>query len=147
MNENTYKLAAIVFLCTTIAAGALALNYQYQYTQLEKDYELLSGELSDYTLQVDLMIDYGNGTVEWYNDTRIQAGANLWDLTLETCDVEYEQYDFGPFITSINDIASDDSHYWSWYNVEDGDWAMGMVGADQYNLHDGYVVGWIYTGF
>ena len=147
MNENTYKLAAIALLCTTIAAGALALNYQYKYTQLENDYQQLTGGLENFTIQVDLMIDYGDGTVEWYNETRIQTGANLWDLTLENCDVEYEMYDFGAFITSINGVEADDSHYWGWSYLEENSWSMGMVGAEQYNLHDGYVVSWIYTGF
>jgi len=147
MNENTYKLAAIALLCTTIAAGALALNNQYKYTQLENDYQQLTGELENFTIQVDLMIDYGDGTVEWYNETRIQTGANLWDLTLENCDVEYEMYDFGAFITSINGVEADDSHYWGWSYLEENSWSMGMVGAEQYNLHDGYVVSWIYTGF
>lgn len=147
MNENTYKLAAIAFLCTTIATGAMALNYQYKYTQLEKDYKLLNDELSDYTIQVDLMIDYGNGTIEWFNGTRIQTGANLWDLTEETCSIESTQYEFGAFITAINGLDADDAHYWSWSEYTTEGWSMGMVGADQYNLHDGYIVAWIYTGF
>lgn len=147
VNENTYKLAAGVLLCTTILAGAYAVNLQYKYTQLENDINLLSSELEDYTIQVDIMIDYGNGSIVWLNGTRIQAGANLLELTVQNCNPTYDVYEFGAFVTSINGVQPDDAHYWSWYQYQETDWTIGMVGADQFTLHDGYVLGWIYTGF
>lgn len=146
MNENIYKMVAAALLCTTILAGAYALNLQYNCSRLENENQLLLDELEEYTIQVNLMIDYGNGSKTWYNDTRIQAGANLLDLTIVNCDPVYEVYDFGAFVTSINGVASDDGHFWAWYQFEDNQWNMGTSGADQFVLHDGYTVGWIYTG-
>ncbi len=146
MNENTYKLIAAALLCTTIAAGALALNYNYKYTTLEKDYHTVLTELDDFTALVDIMIDYGNGTVVWYNDTRIQTGASLLEATGLATNVEYQTSDFGSFITSVNGVEQDTTHFWIW-NLYDGAWEMGPIGADQYSLHDGDVVGWTYTSF
>ncbi len=146
MNENTYKLLAAAFLCTTIAASALALNYNYKYTTLEEDYQTVLGELEDFTALVDIMVDYGNGTIVWFNDTRIQTGENLLQATGLVCDIEYQTSDFGSFITSVNGLEQDATHFWIW-NLYEDEWTMGPVGADQYSLHDGDVVGWTYTSY
>lgn len=146
MNENTYKLLAAAFLCTTIAASAFALNYNYKYYTLEADYQTVLGELEDFTALVDIMIDYGDGAVVWYNDTRIQTGANLLEATGIACEIEYQTSDFGSFITKINGVEQDATHFWLWNYYDDG-WQMGPVGADQYSLHDGDIVGWTYTSF
>jgi len=146
MNENTYKLIAAALLCTTIAAGALALNYNYQLSALEEDYQIVLSELEDFTAQVDIMIDYGNGTVQWYNDTRIQTGASVLDATVLACGAEYQTSDFGSFVTSVNSLEQDSTHFWMWSTYDDG-WEVGMVGADQYNIYDGDIIGWTYTSF
>ena len=146
MNENTYKLMAVALLCTTIAAGALAVNYNYQLRALDEDYQAVIEELEDFTTQVDIMIDYGNGTVQWYNDTRIQTGASVLDATVLACDIEFQISDFGSFVTAINGVEQDASHFWIW-SFYDDEWGMGPVGADQYNIHDGDIIGWTYTSF
>ena len=146
MNENTYKLIAVALLCTTIAAGALAVNYNYKLSALENDYQTVLEELEDFTVQVDIKIDYGSEGIVWFNDTRIQVGANLLEATGVACEIEYQTSDFGSFITSINGVEQDTSHFWIWSFYEAG-WEMGPVGADQFTLHDGDVVGWTYTSF
>lgn len=146
MNENTYRLIALALLCTTIASGALALNYNYKYNTLEKDYQTVLQELDDFTALVNIKVDYGNGTIAWYNNTRIQTGSSLLNATGLAANIEYQTSDFGSFITSVNGVQQDSTHFWIW-NYYDGAWEMGPVGADQYSLHDGDVVGWTYTSF
>jgi hypothetical protein len=146
MNESMYKLMAVVFLCTTIAVGTLAVNYYYKLGVLEGDYHKVLEELEDFTVQVNIMIDYSDGNIEWFNDTRIQVGANLFEATGLACDIKYQTSDFGSFITSINGIEQDTTHFWIWsfYDVK---WEMGPVGAAQHILHNGDVVRWTYTSF
>jgi hypothetical protein len=146
MNEKTYKLIAVVLLCTTIGAGALAINYNFQLKELEEDYQIVLKELEDFSALVNIMVDFGNGTVIWYNDTRIQTGASVLDATLIAVEADYQTSDFGSFVTSINGKEQDSTHFWIWSVYED-EWGMGPVGADQYNLHDGDIIGWTYTVF
>lgn len=146
MNENTIKLIAVALLCTTIAAGALAVNYNYQLQVLDEDYQAVLEELEDFTALVDVMIDYGNDTIVWYNDTRIQIGANVLDATIVACDTEYQTSDFGAFVTMVNGVEQDTSHFWLWSIYLD-EWTIGTVGADQYKIHDGDIIGWTYTSF
>lgn len=146
MNESNVKLIALVLLCTTITSGVLAINYRYNYTKIRDDYETTLKELEDFTINVNIMIDYGNGTINWYNNTRVQIGANLLELTDSIFDIEYQTSEYGSFVTSVNTIEQDSTHYWIWNYYEDG-WEMGPVGADQYILHEGHVIGWSYTSF
>ena len=146
MNENTYKLMAAAFLCTTIAAGGLAFYYNYQLGTLQADYDTVLEELADFTAVVDIMIDYGDGNIVWYNDTRIQTGASVLDATILACETEYQTSDFGSYVTSIDGVAQDGSNFWLWSFYDDS-WESGAVGADQYYLHDGDIIGWTYTFF
>lgn len=146
MNEGKIKLVALVFLCTTITSSALALNYHYNYTKVRDDYQATLKDLEDFTIRVNIMIDYGNGSINWHNNSRVQIGANLLDLTNSLFDIEYQTSDYGSFVTSINGVDQDSGHFWIWMFFEDG-WEMGPVGADQYLLHEGYVIGWYYTSF
>jgi hypothetical protein len=146
MNENKIKLIAIVLLCTTITSGALAINYRYNYSKMRDDYQATLKDLENFTINVNIKIDYGNGTIKWYNNTRVQIGATLLDVTDSVFDIEYQTSDYGSFVTSINEIDQDSTHYWIWNYYEDG-WNMGPVGADQYILHEGQIIGWSYTSF
>lgn len=146
MNENILKIVAAALLCTTIAAGGFALNYYYKNTVLESSYQKLLVELEEFTALVDIMIDYTNGTVIWYNETRIHIGASLLNATEIVCDIKVQSTNFGSFVTSVNGVSQDANHFWIWSIYED-EWSMGPVGADQYTLQDGDIVGWIYTSF
>ena len=122
------------------------MNYYYKYTVLEEDYQKILVELEEFTALVDIMIDYNNGTVVWYNDTRIQIGASLLNATDIAFDIDVQSSNFGSFVTSVNGVNQDANHFWIWSIYED-EWSMGPVGADQFNLHDGDIVGWTYTSF
>ncbi|SFB13490.1 LPXTG-motif cell wall anchor domain-containing protein [Bacillus sp. cl95] len=54
--------------------------------------------------------------------------------------VQYEQYDFGKMVTSINGVAAEGSDYWGFYV----NGKMGEVGADSYKLKAGDVVSFKY---
>jgi hypothetical protein len=146
MSESTYKLIAVVLLCTTIATSALAVNYNYRLMTLEEDYHKVIEELDDFTVQVNILIDYGDGEIEWFNDSRIQVGANLLVATGSVCDIKFQTSNLGSFVTSINGVDQDSTHFWIW-SFYDTKWEMGPVGADQHILHNGDVIRWTYTSF
>ena len=146
MSDSTYKWAAALLLCTTIAAGAGALYLINRVNALETEYERTLSELEEFTATVDVKIDYGNGTVIWFNGTRIGAGESLLNATLRVADLDYTMYEFGVFVNMMNGVGGDPDKYWLWSYMDDG-WQSGMVGADQWRLHDGDAVAWTYTGF
>lgn len=67
-------------------------------------------------------------------------GENAFELLKENADVEFEQYDFGVFVSSINGVSGNNEYFWSLYvNGE-----QSMTGADQTILNEGDLVEWRY---
>ena len=146
MSDSTYKWAAALLLCTTIVASASALYLNNRVNALETEYERTLRELEEFTATVDIKIDYGNGTVAWFNGTRIVTGESLLNATRYIAEIDYTMYDFGVFVNTLNGVGGDADKYWLWSYYDEG-WQSGSVGADQWRLHDGDAVAWTYTGF
>jgi len=130
---------------------------------LEKFYELVSlltlRELSSavskiVTLSVSIVMDYGNGTIEWHNDTEVLAGSSLFQLTQKVAMVNYTYYQFAKpghiFVDSINDKRAytepDYSEGWAWIwyywdNIKQ-EWVSGIVGCDAWMLENGGIYKW-----
>jgi len=146
MHESNYKWVAAALLCTTLVSGAAALYLNSRVNALEADYMKAIGELERFTVIVDIMIDYGNGTVVWYNETRVAAGESLLEATGLVAELDYTWTEYGAFVNAVNGVNGEPNKYWMWSYYEGG-WQLGPVGADQWRLHDGDRVAWVYTGF
>jgi hypothetical protein len=153
MNEisgksNIWMWASAALLCTTILGGYFALDYQGKLSNLQADYDALKdsvasiqGSLEELTTVFDLMIDYGNDTVVWYNSTRVPLGTNLLNATKRLVPVDL----MGNYVTRINGVGGDGSgFFWLWHKY-DGIWTFSFAAAHEYTLKDGDVVKWEYT--
>jgi len=143
MSDERSKLLTWALLCVALTTSALTLHLNYKYNQLYEEYTIALEALDNYTVSIDIMIDDGTHVV-WYNNTRVAVGASLLDATLQITEVEYQTYDIGAFVTSLNGLSGDSSHFWLWSKYEDG-WVAGSTAADHYTLHDGDILAWIYT--
>jgi len=147
--KNIWMWAAAALLCTTIASSYLALNYQAQTVQLREDYDALLEDMDELTISINLKIDYGGDNVVWHNDTRVPLDVNLLTATQLLASVEYTTSDLGAFVTEIDDVGGDANTYWLWHYFDEdtGGWEYGPSGADQWVLHNGDTVSWIYTSY
>ncbi len=150
MKERTVFLwSTVLLLCTTIVGGYLTLFYYSQAQSYKSDYESLSKELVGISMRVNVKLDYGNGTVMWFNSTRVPMNATVLTVSKMDLDVKYSVSDLGAFVTSINGINGGSHHYWAWnyYEKSSKAWVLGPVGSDKWVLHDGDFVAWTYTVF
>ena len=107
-------------------------------------------------LSVKLEINYGNGTIEWHNETGVPAGYTLFRLTREKAVVDYSYYAFAEpghvLVDSINGKAkfTDPSYTfgysWIWYRWSDSEskWVSGSTGCDAWFLKNGGLYEWNY---
>ncbi|MCW4048251.1 MAG: DUF4430 domain-containing protein [Candidatus Bathyarchaeota archaeon] len=146
MNQDTYKWIAAALFCTTLIAGGATIYLNNQVATIRADYQETLGELDMLTIKVNIKIDYGNETVQWYNDTRVPVGANLLNATAITAELDITTSTFGAFVSGINGVGGDANTWWLWEYYEEG-WMPGMVGAEQWVLHNGDTVAWTYTSF
>ena len=101
---------------------------------------------------VDTLVNYGNGTSIWYNETNVPVDSTFYSLTLQIADGNVGSVDeppFGHFITSINGVTSDGvgsncNYCWGiWiYCAKDSGWMYSLLGADSIRLNNRDVVAW-----
>jgi len=105
---------------------------------------VLGGEI-----KVKILIDYGNGSKVWYNDTTINNGDNLFKAMMKVLKVTYTTYQYGVFIESINNVHNDPSKnmYWMWWrwDSEKKIWVLGSMSCDKYIPVNGEVFAWKYS--
>jgi hypothetical protein len=152
-----------VYLILSITALAVALAQVGAYYYFEKltnagpsSSSVLCGYLSSNssagsTILVNTLVNYGNNTVRWYNQTRVPSSWNAYDLTLylTRCNVEATFYG-SPLnehlITSINEVREHGSFSWTlWAFCQDRHaWAYSSVGSDLVRLADGEILAWFF---
>jgi len=132
-----------------------------KYNELLENYSRLLGEYQgekenhtdtvepeNFTMHVNICINYGNGTVVWFNNVEIPLGFDLLNATKLVAIVNYTYwaaYD-SCFVDAINGVWNEHPYYWMWltWNTDEQKWEYGPVGADKYPLSDGETVMWRY---
>jgi hypothetical protein len=66
------------------------------------------------------------------------TGETPFELLNRNDEVEFDQYDFGVFVTSINGQKSNDQFFWALYVNDE----MAQVSSDQIELKTGDVIEW-----
>lgn len=134
---NKWILVALVVLCWALAASFMAGFYYYEYNDL-------SSKVKEAIIAANLGIDYGNGSaLRWFNDTKINAGSTLLDLTKLVASVNYTLYSTGAFMNAIDGVWGSGGKYWSWYSHSSFGWALGSVACDRYVVGMNETVVWV----
>jgi len=152
----------VALLAWAVASTAVAA-YEYmraeglaaQLSALQASLSAAESELRALRAKVVLVnvaIDYGNGTVRWYNSTPLPVGASVLKALLAVASrVEYTYGAWGAYVTSIDGVSErilskNEGYSWLWYlyDKREGKWVLGPVASDQYVLKDGDTVLWKY---
>jgi len=147
--EKSKLLMALVLVLAVwaIAASSVAAYY---YSEYVKSTSLLKS-LEASTVKVNVVIDYGNNTVQEFRDVILDVkGATALNALMTVAKIEYTVYPFGIFVDSINGVKnSGELNCWWLYSIvkPDGEEVSPEVGADQYRLSNGDTVVWRYTKF
>lgn len=150
--KTLYGIIAILVAVVVIVSSFAALYY-YQYSQAEASNKTYLDELKQLDVKYvsNILIDYGNGTMTWYNTTKVQPGWNLFVTTEVIINgnlnaTYYPQY-ASHFVTSIYNLANTNSEYWSiWTYNSTASWQMAQVGPDQLPMYNMSVYAWEYCG-
>jgi hypothetical protein len=109
-----------------------------------------NGNNSNSSIFVNTIINYGNGTVTWFNQTKVTEGLNFYNLTLRLANGNVDSQFYPSFeehyILGINGVEQKLPYYWSlWaFCSKDNAWALSAVGADDIVLSNYGTYGWYY---
>lgn len=144
-------LIAIVIIVSSI--GGL---YFVKYSQVSSDNSIYLKQLEQLNVKYDtnVVIDYGNGTHTWYNDTLVQPGSNLYTVTVlvtnGNVNATYSSQFDSHFINGIGGIQNTNSEFWFLWTYDQSNttspWQMAQVGADQITVLNGSVFAWTFCG-
>ena len=100
---------------------------------------------------VHMLLDFGNGTRKWYNDSSAQPGWNAYVTTLVLLDGNvqgawYPQYG-EHFVTGIEGVPGSASSSWFVWEFEGGGWTASPTGADQMWVGNGTTIAWTLCGY
>ncbi|MEM2954307.1 MAG: DUF4430 domain-containing protein [Candidatus Bathyarchaeia archaeon] len=114
--------------------------------------EELSKMVDAISVKTNILINYGNGTLQWHNETLVPFGATLFDATQAIAEVKYTTFpELGAFVTSINGVENNDAEMKSWlwwyWDFTSSEWKLGDVGCDKQILHRGDIMAWCYESY
>ena len=157
------KSQRVFYLILGITALTIASAQVGAYYYLERsnsstipDSSILCNSLTSHApgvnmIATNVLISYGNGTMQWYNETAVPSSWNAYALTmyLAKCNVQAKFY--GPplnehFVTAINGVSNQGSFSWSiWMLCQHTNaWAYSQVGVDLISLASGQMLAWVY---
>jgi len=144
-------LFVVLGLTVWSAVSTLTAAYYYtQYVEARRTFE----ELKSLVIEANVLMNYGNGTQNWHNETVI-AGSTAFDALLAvTKNVEYQTTVYGVFITSIDGVKNvaetpSSGRAWLWYywNTTTSKWTDLLKASDAYILKPNDSVSWRYESY
>lgn len=139
---------AVLFLLWSGIASAATLYYRQEAETWKTNYDAERqkySEIRESLLQIKIIIDYDNETVETYHKIYLLDGATVLDALRAVANVDatyYEAYD-AFLINSVNSVVNNagNNNRW-WVFSVNGEHAS--VSADKYELSESDEVEWIY---
>lgn len=158
-SSNNATLAGFNQTLTLLAAAVANLNTSTPaYVEASVALSSLWGEYQSLaraagrqapSYDVHMLLDYGNGTKVWYNDTTAQPGWNGYVVTLVLLDGKvqatwYPQYG-EHLVSGLGGVQDSQTEYWFLltYN-ETSSWQLAQVGADLVPVVNGTTFAWVF---
>ena len=151
VNLHHLGQALVVVASVSVLLNAFLLP---NYLALMNENGKLSDLLKENTVKVDVLVNFGNGTRSWYNETVAPSGSSFLNVTAkifgDSMVATYSSY--GVMVTKLGGAGPSPDHpslYWIWFewDPDSQTWKMGETGADQYRPIPGQVLAWALVDF
>ena len=147
MTGRIEKFLTLILLIWAISATTIAVNLYLE----NQSYRDILYSFGSKTISVNLLIDYGNGTKAWFNNTIVPRNSTLFTLLLTTVKINYTTGKYGVFIKSVNNVSnkvtsSSSGRFWMWYyyDKKNHKWVSGPVAVDKWPLKNGDILKIVY---
>ena len=141
MGEHRSFYLVLVLVAVGIVSAQIGAYYYLQK---------LSSPAGSAPSTVNTVINYGNGTMKWYNETNVPANWNFYNLTVyltrgnivASFDTLLNEH----YVTGINGLQNHAPYFWTLWTFceKQKAWAQATVGADEIPLGNSTTLAWAY---
>ena len=125
MNRK-WMAISLLLLSWALAASMVSGYYWLQYTDT-------ANRISGVLITVNIAVDYGNSTRQWYNGTKALTGMTFFAVSRNVLNITYQtSTGYGAYVQSINRLEAEGTFGWIWWrwNTQAGNWTLGETSAD-----------------
>jgi len=145
----TYVILAV--LVWAILGTFVAGYYFVQFDIYHREYNNLADQFNSISLKVNILLDYGNGTRVWYNNTVLPLGSTAFNATCSIADVDKKDYGepLGILVTSINGVANNNPYGWfyCYWDSKNSEWIFPTHSCAKHILHEGDTIAFTYDSW
>ncbi len=148
---------AILLIAISLVAIQVAAYYDLERLFLANDdatQNTGSHNSNANVIAVNALLNFGNGTSKWFNDSRVPVGWNFYNLTMYIANGKVESaYYASPlnehYINAIDGVRQDGSSFWHLWQFcsKDQAWSYSNIGADGIILSNGQTVAWYFDSY
>jgi hypothetical protein len=137
--ESRWLLVLLTTLCWAIATTFAAGYFSFQYNDL-------LNRMKGKPIHVNIELNYGNGTIQWHNNTEAVMGDTLLSATLLVSDANYTMWPgLGALVNGLDRVSNAHPFYWMWWMwTSYSGWVEGPVGCHKYVITDNETLCWFY---
>lgn len=151
---RTLYIVIVILVAGLLVSSTLAAFYVFEYDGAQSSASTYLSELKSVqpTQTPDILLDFGNGTLAWHNNTQVQTGSNVYVTTVidaggvvnATWYVQYNEH----LVTGIDNVQNTQQQSWFlWTYNKTASWQLAQVGADELVASTGSVFAWTYCNF
>jgi hypothetical protein len=145
ISKRTFVFVVLAFTVWAVTATAFTGYYYLQYRQLEDTLKTMQSLV----LKVNVLVNYGNGTKEWHNNTLVPAGSTVFNVTVAIAEVDYSLWNEYVLIDAINGLQGTKDIGWIWWiwDPPTSEWKQVLEAANKHVLVEGDTIGWNYQSW
>ena len=127
-------------------SGAL---YMYnEYRVLDQNHQAIQENIDNVSINIDFIVDFGNGTIIYFNQTRVPVGFSMYNSTEfiigeENVDSIYYSDFNSYFVNSLLGTGNNRDYAWSAWQYQQ-DWELLEIGSNLFIPKDGQTIAWYY---
>jgi hypothetical protein len=146
-------------LAGLLISSTFAVFYLFQYNHAQSNANVYLTELKSVvpTQDTKILIDFGNGTLRWSNDTQVPTGANTYVATVIATHGAVNATLYPPltpgqsaehFVTGIYNVPQTPQKSWFiWTYNDTARWQVAQVGPDALVASNGSIFAWTFCGY
>jgi hypothetical protein len=139
---------AILLIAITVIA--IQVGAYYDLERLFLSNKGVAQHNGSHGITVNTLLNFGNGTSIWFNESSVPVGWNFYNLTLyiangnvvSTWDADFHEH----YITGIDGTVSggNSGYYWALWQFCNNDraWLYSSLGADDITLSNNQTMAW-----